>query len=97
MVGMALQPVETGYDIKISGGRIQLEETTAQNQTLILVAHKGEFKEHPMLGVGISDMINDHNFDHWKREITHQLEADGQQVNKLEITNKGIELDATYL
>lgn len=96
MTGIELHAAEQTYDLRIVDGRISLAETTPQNQTLILVAHKGEFKEHPMLGVGIEDMLNDHNFDTWKREITHQLEADGQRVNKLSITSKGIELDAEY-
>lgn len=35
-------------------------DTTYQNQAIILQASKGEFKEYPTLGVGISDMVNDH-------------------------------------
>jgi len=54
-------------DIKTENGRITqgicLGETTPQNQAFILVAHKGDFKENPMLGVGIGDIVNDHDFD----------------------------------
>lgn len=96
MTGIELHVAEQTYDLRIVDGRISLAETTPQNQTLILVAHKGEFKEHPMVGVGIADMVNDHDFSLWKREITNQLELDGQRVNKLNITSKGIELDAEY-
>lgn len=96
MTGIELHVEGTGYDFRIVGGKLSIAETTAQNQTLILVAHKGEFKEHPMVGVGIADMVNDHDFSLWKREITNQLELDGQRVNKLNITSKGIELNAEY-
>ena len=96
MTGIELHVAEQTYDLRIVDGRISLAETTPQNQTLILVAHKGEFKEHPMVGVGIADMVNDHDFSLWKREITNQLELDGQRVNKLNITSKGIELNAEY-
>ncbi len=96
MTGIELHVEGAGYDLQIIGSKLSIAETTAQNQTLILVAHKGEFKEHPMVGVGIADMVNDHDFSLWKREITNQLELDGQRVNKLNITSKGIELNAEY-
>ena len=105
MIGIALTTEDKHYDLafdlkhdkdgKITQG-ISLAETTAQNQTLILVANKGDFKEHPLLGVGISGIVNDNDYGFWERQITEQLEADGQQIDKLEITSKGLTLEAEY-
>lgn len=77
---------------------LEVGDTTYQNQAIILQAVKGEFKEYPTLGVGISDMVNDHETTGWTREIALQLEADGMRVNSLEIdkiSNKLI-IDAHY-
>ena len=96
MTGIELQADGAVYDLLVSNGGISVAETTAQNQTLLFVAHKGVFKEHPTIGVGIADMVDEHDFSLWKREIISQLEADGQRVSKLSITNEGIELEANY-
>jgi len=75
---------------------MQVGDVTYQNQALILSVQKGEIKASPLTGVGINDICNDHEFALWKREITEQLERDGQQIHKLEINEKGLVLDATY-
>lgn len=67
-----------------------------QNQALILNCHKGEIKEHPAMGVGISDMIADDDITGWKREITLQMEADLMQVNKIEVSSRKLIIDADY-
>lgn len=84
------------YDLFVKNGKMVLGETTPQNQALILLAHKGEFKEHPLMGVGLPDIVNDHDFNAWKREITEQLEADGQRIDKLELNADGLTLEAVY-
>jgi len=84
------------YDLLLDGRGMTVGETTAQNQTMILAAHKGEFKEHPTLGVGIADIVNDHDFRQWKRIIVEQLEADGQKVEKIEINENSLTLEAQY-
>lgn len=88
--------LHTDYDLLIVNGALQLGETTPQNQALILGANKGEFKELPMLGVGLADIVNDNDFDSWKREITEQLERDGQRIEKLNINSQGLTLEAHY-
>lgn len=96
MIGIQCTTAANGYDLLIKDGHAVIGETTAQNQAFILMAHKGDFKEYPLLGVGLQDITNDHDFPAWKRLITEQLEADGQQIDKLEITNEGMTLEAKY-
>jgi hypothetical protein len=69
---------------------------TAQNQAAILIAHKGEFKEHPTVGVGLNDIVNDDNAMFWENEIAGQLKGDGQRITRLSLDEKGLTLEADY-
>lgn len=100
-----LSPDQRGYDLALdlrydTQGRIRqglfLGETTPQNQAFLLVAHKGEFKEHPTIGVGMADMLNDHDFAYWRRLITYEFERDGQTIDRLELNDKGLTIEAHY-
>lgn len=77
---------------------LEVGDTTYQNQAVILQANKGELKEYPTLGIGISAMVNDHQDVGWAREISLQLKADGMKVNdvKIDITNNKLTIDAGY-
>ena len=50
------------------------------------------------VGVGITNIANDHETTGWAREITAQLKADGMRVNDVEvdITNNKLTVDADY-
>lgn len=67
-----------------------------QNQALILVLHKGELKERPAVGCGLSDMLLDDDPLLWRSVIREQMEMDGQSVAKVAITTTGVVLDAEY-
>lgn len=85
-----------GYDLLVKNGKLSIGDTTSQNQALLLMSHKGDFKADPTVGVGLTDIVNDHDFASWSRSITEQFEADGQRIDKLSIDSKGITLSATY-
>lgn len=102
-IGMTLNPSTLDLHIKIekdSRGKIEsgltLGKTLFQNQALILNLHHGELKEHPLLGCGIADILNDDDLLSWKRDIALQLEADDMVINKIEINDKGLIIDADY-
>lgn len=87
--------VRRGRDGKIASGLV-VGDTLRQNQALILLLHKGELKEWPAIGGGISDMLLDNDPIYWRTIIREQLEMDGQKVNSVKITRTGISIDATY-
>ena len=87
--------IKKGLDGKITSGP-EVGDILRQNQALILVMHKGELKENPSVGVGISDIINDHQLDKWRAEIREQLEMDGQKVNSVKLDNYGLTIEAEY-
>lgn len=87
--------VKKGLDGKITSG-LEVGDILRQNQALILVMHKGELKENPSVGVGISDIINDHQLDKWRAEIREQLEMDGQKVDSIVLGTDKLIIEAEY-
>ncbi len=94
MTGIQLN---NSYDLDIRSGSIRVGDTTYQNQALIIGSHKGEFKEQPAVGVGISDMLLDHNPLAWRQNIREQLEIDGQNVRSVQINKTGVTINAHYI
>ncbi len=97
MTALQLYSPDSGstYDLLLEPS-LTLGEATAQNQALILATCKGEWKENPLLGAGLKDIVNDHDFAGWKRTIAEQLEQDGQQIDLLTIDSTGMTLEAHY-
>ena len=93
---LQIDPRRNDQNVYVQG--LQVGEVTIQNQAAILQAMKGELKEYPTLGVGITNIANDHETTGWAREITAQLKADGMRVNDVEvdITNNKLTVDADY-
>lgn len=87
--GQYLEPV-------VRNGTLAVDDILRQNQALILTLHKGELKERPAVGVGISDMLLDNDPIYWRTAIKEQLEMDGQRVGGVKITHTGIQIEATY-
>ena len=49
-----------------------------------------------MVGVGLSDMLLDNDPMYWRSTIREQLELDGQTVGSVEVTTKGVRIEAEY-
>lgn len=86
----------TVLEPQVSNGGLALGDTLRQNQALLLMLHKGELKERPSAGVGLSDMLLDNDPLYWRTEIREQLEMDGQTVKSVRVTTSGVEIDAEY-
>ena len=82
---------------KIAEGLV-VGEIINQNEALILMCHQGEFKEHPMLGVGIDDITNDNDLKSWEHSIRVNLVRDNMNVRTVAIDKKtgNIEIEAEY-
>ena len=88
--------IDSDYQPLISSGELQLGEITPQNQAIIIQCHKGELKENPALGVGISDMLLDHDPLYWRVRIREALELDNEVVESIKITSSGVQVNAHY-
>lgn len=80
---------------KIVSGMI-IGDVLHQNQAIILSMRKGDLKENPSIGVGLSDLLLDHNILSIRSEIRQQLELDGQTVNSVMVSKSSIAIDAKY-
>ena len=95
----------TDYDIAVKikrdrFGRIEsgliVGDILHQNQAIILTMRKGDLKENPSIGVGLPDMVLEHNLMAVRNEIRQQLEMDGQRVNSINVTSAAVQIDANY-
>lgn len=95
----------TDYDIAVKVkrdrfGRIEsgliVGDILHQNQAIILTMRKGDLKENPSIGVGLPDMVLEHNLMAMRNEIRQQLEMDGQRVNSINVTSAAVQIDANY-
>jgi hypothetical protein len=101
--GMILKPDNFDLGIKVvrdAGGKIvqglYVGDVTKQNTSVILYMQPGEMKEQPTVGVGINNMLLDKDYLLYKHKIRQQLNAEGMQVNHLEINGQNIEINASY-
>ena len=84
-------------DLQINDGDFVIGDATLQHQRHIIVAQKGEYKEHPEIGVGIDNALLDENPKALLTQIRRNFEYDGMRVNTLQInTNGTITVDAPY-
>ena len=93
MIGLL---IGADYQPLISDGALQLGEITPQNQAIIIQCHKGEIKENPALGVGISDMLLDQDPLYWRTRIREALELDGQVVELIKLSTSEVLINAHY-
>lgn len=81
------------FDLVIKNGDFDFGDATNQNQNLIILASKGEFKQSPTVGVGIIDYIlDDANTDELEGVIQNEFEKDGLTIDKLKV-NKDYTID----
>lgn len=81
-------------DIILQGGTMAIGKTDDQNAQLIVLAEKGEFKEYPQLGVGISQFLKSVNRENeLLRAIRVQLALDGMKPRNLTYQNGKLQIE----
>ncbi|WHT39966.1 hypothetical protein QNH98_04730 [Myroides sp. mNGS23_01] len=74
-----------------------VDDIVEQNKSLILITHPGEWKANPTLGVGLSNMLLDHDYLAWRHRIREQFAQDELVVYRLDLfPNKPFVIDANY-
>lgn len=89
-----LQLNET-LDLQVTSGDFLTAESTVQHQRLLLIAHAGDFRQYPRVGVGLESYLNDEK-DDIRVEIRSQFEKDGMSVSSLRLNGSKIEIEAEY-
>lgn len=87
-------------DLDIKNGDFVTGDTDQQNIELLLLSHKGAFKEHPIVGVGITDYLKSPEIISRLRlenEISNQLEFDNFFIKDLDVNDlENIHIDGNY-
>ncbi len=76
-------------DLLIVDGDFAIAESTEQHMEDLIIANKGEYKASPLVGVAISDFLNDEIIysDELKRAVMDEFETDGLTIEKLNIAS----------
>lgn len=79
-------------DIELANGTMATGETQYQEEYLVLATQRGEWKENPLVGVGVSDMAGDEDLRYWKREIMENLARVGIKIKGVSLKSGQIEI-----
>ena len=92
--------LDNNKDLSFNKGDLNIDNTDQQNIELILLSHKGSFKEFPILGVGITDYLKSPEIISRLRlenEISNQLEYDNFEIKEVDVNNlENIVIDGNY-
>jgi len=90
--------IDTEFNPQISGGDFVIDESTEQHQRLLIITNKGQFREHPAVGVGLNEyLLDDDATSSIFNEIDTQFRADGMIVTSINIEDGlTLKVDAAY-
>lgn len=89
--------VDDQNNLRLSEGDFEVGYSDNQQQKAILITEKGEWKEHPEVGIGIAKMLADDLYTEVLIEIKKQLEYDGMQINDVALQEGGkLLIDGIY-
>ncbi|SCY94614.1 oxidase [Flavobacterium caeni] len=84
-------------DLLIVDGDLVIDVSDDQHQEHIIIADKGDFKETPELGVGITNLLSDDDPMSILIEIKKNLEYDGVKVRNVKFSEDSkIIVDGEY-
>lgn len=86
--------IDQDNNLLIENGDWFVGDSHHQHIELLLTSLPGQWKENPEAGVGLSLSQNGVIDGFIKRTIAVQLEADGFKLEDLQITQRGIIIDA---
>lgn len=84
------------YDLLVADGDMATGECLKQSQMLLLVTNKGEWKQNPMTGVGVSNYLENVSAGTLQREIRSQFSMDGMQVSSISINGSTLNVEAKW-
>ena len=89
--------IDDNNDLRLLAGDFEVGHSDNQQQKAILTTEKGEWKEHPEVGVGIAQILADDLYTEVLIEIKKQLEYDGMQINDVALKEGGkLLIDGQY-
>lgn len=88
--------IDEDGDLIIQNGDFVFDEATQDNQRLLLLAEKGEWKHAAMAPVGLRTYLDDENPQSMLREIRRRFTQDGMKVKELSYDGRRLNFKAGY-
>ena len=88
--------LDDSLDLEIVDGDFVVADSGQQHINLLLLTHKGEWKQTPYCGIGIAEFLNEDNVLEMRKTIRIQLRSDGAKVQSIKYENEKLEIKATY-
>lgn len=83
-------------DLAVSAGDFAQGDCLKQSQMLLLLTNKGEWKQHPVAGVGAGNYLETASTAALSREIREQFSRDGMQVSSVLIRDNQLYIEAVW-
>lgn len=91
MKGMLIDP-ETG-DLQVKSGTLVLGDNTGQVAECVVMAARGELKEHPLIGAEISKLANGNTDPMWCSNAKQMLQSCGVPVSRVTLKDNQITIE----
>jgi hypothetical protein len=90
--------LDSDLDVRTENGDFMTGETTEQNQQVLLLCNKGDFKENPTVCIGAAGWLKDDEPGGLLTETKKEFERDGMKVKRLDLKADGtFTINANYL
>jgi hypothetical protein len=89
--------LDQNFGLVINNRSMVVGDVTYQNQMILLTANKGEIKEDPLAGVGVSNYLESSDSAGLAREIRSQFTRDGQKVSNISVVIPTVNVEASYV
>lgn len=81
-------------DLIIESGDFKKGDASLQHMRDILIAAPGHYRQFPIIGADITQLINGELDVSTKKQIIRHLSLDGYNVKKIDIVNDNLEINA---
>lgn len=89
--------LDENNDLAFENGELKWGDSTLQNQKLLFITQKGEWKANGAVGIGADDYVDDDDLVGLENEIKSQFEADGMTIETLAVFEDGsVNVKANY-
>lgn len=91
MIGLLTDP-QTG-DLIVKDGTLAIGDNTEQVAECVILAARGELKEHPLIGAEITKLINGTRDPLWHSTARQMLEACGIPIRRIQVKDNQITIE----
>lgn len=88
--------LNSNKDLQIVSGDLIIGSSDEQQQKVLLVMKKGELKQDPDVGVGLSLQLKDDDVSDLLTSVRQQFSKDGMVVKQVAFNNNQLNVDASY-